>query len=124
MKNLILIVMLPALLFVASPVLADKNSATSAVAQAQTLIRSAERSGAETMASADLKTARDLLNSAQAHLGNRDWEEAEFAAWRSQRDAEVAAARSQALKAEQAQAELQSVVDTLRRELNLDGEQQ
>jgi len=97
--------------------LASKTSATSAIAQARVLIKAAERGGAQTFAPTELKTARDLLNTAQANVDNRNWTTAEYAAKKAQRDAEVADSKTQALKAEKSLAQIQSVVTTLRNEL-------
>ncbi len=124
MKTLISGVALPLLLAFAPVALADKAGANSAIAKAQAMVRSAERTGADSMATLELKNARDLLNSAQSSLDDKDWLDAEYAAKKSQRDAEVADAKTEALKAERALAELQSVVDTLRSELKRQGEMQ
>lgn len=122
MKTLMPSVTLLSLLAFAPAVLADKSSATNAITEARAMVRSAERSGADSMATVELKMARDLLNSAQSSLDARDWLDAEYAANKSQRDAEVADSKTQALKAEYALAELQSVVNTLKSELQRQGE--
>ncbi|MGA9575633.1 MAG: DUF4398 domain-containing protein [Lysobacterales bacterium] len=122
MKNLMIGAITFALIAVAPAVWANKASATSQVSEARAMVRSAERSGADSLATIELKRARDLLNSAQISLDARKWDDAEYAAKKSQRDAEVADAKAQALKAEAAQAELQIVVDTLRSELKRMGE--
>ena len=124
MKTLIYSVTLLLLLAFAPAVLADKAGANTAVAEARAMVRSAERSGADSMATVELKMARDLLNSAQSNMDSKDWQDAEYAAKKSQRDAEVADSKTQALKAEHALAELQSVVDTLKSELKRQGETQ
>ena len=124
MKALIYSVTLLLLLAFAPAVLADKAGANTAVAEARAMVRSAERSGADSMATVELKMARDLLNSAQSNMDSKDWQDAECAAKKSQRDAEVADSKTQALKAEHALAELQSVVDTLKSELKRQGETQ
>jgi len=124
MKTLMPGVTLLLLLAFAPAALADKADATNAISEARAMIRSAERSGADSMATVELKMARDLLNSAQSSMDARDWQDAEYAARKSQRDAEVADAKTQALKAEYALAELQSVVDTLKSELQRQGETQ
>lgn len=110
------------LLAFAPAVLADKADATIEIAEARAMVRSAERSGADSLATVELKMARDLLNSAQSSMDARDWQDAEYAARKSQRDAEVAGAKTEALKAERSLAELQSVVDTLKSELQRQGE--
>lgn len=96
---------------------ANKASATSEIAQARALLRSAERSGADSMAPVELKTARNLLNSAEVSLAERNWDDAEYAAKKSRHDAELADAKTQALKSEAALSELQLVVESLKREL-------
>ena len=124
MKNIMSGAIVIALIAAAPAAWANKASATSALGEARAMVRSAERSGADSMATAELKMARNLLNSAQVSLDARKWDDAEYAAKKSQRDAEVADAKTQALKAEAAQAELQMVVDTLRSELKRMGENQ
>ncbi|MGB5486055.1 MAG: DUF4398 domain-containing protein [Lysobacterales bacterium] len=124
MKMLMPSVTLLLLLAFAPAAQADKASATNAVAEARAMVRAAERSGADSMATVELKIARDLLNSAQSSMDAKDWQDAEYAARKSQRDAEVADSKTQALKAEYALVELQSVVDTLRSELIRQGETQ
>ena len=124
MKTLMQSVTLLLLLAFAPAVLADKADATIEVAEARAMVRSAEKSGADSMATVELKMARNLLNSAQSSFDAKDWQDAEYAARKSQRDAELADAKTQALKAENALAELQLVVDTLRSELQRQGETQ
>ncbi len=105
------------LLLLASPVMADRNAANKAINQAEVLIESAERSGSMQHAVYLMKSARDNLNQAKIDLDNRDWTKAEIAAKKSQRDAEVAAAKSDAMKAEKAYTDLRQSVDLLRNEL-------
>lgn len=124
MKTLMPGVTLVLLMAIAPAAMANKSSATIAVAEARAMVRSAENSGADSMATVELKSSRDLLNSAIFKLDSRDWDDAEYAAKRSLSDAEVANSKTQALKAEQALAQLQSVVDTLRSELRRQGENQ
>jgi len=88
------------------------------------MVTSAERSGADALATTERKMARDVLNTAQASLDKRRWDDAEDAAKKAQRDAEVADAKTQALKAEAALNELQAVVNTLKSELKRMGEMQ
>lgn len=124
MKTLMSGVIVISLIACAPAAWANKASATSEIAEARAMVRSAERSGADSMATTDLKMARNLLNSAQVSLDSRKWDDAEYAAKKSQRDAELADAKTQALKAEAALAELQTVVDSLKRELKRMGENQ
>ena len=122
MKTLMSGAIVLALIVAAPAAWANKASATSELGEARAMVRSAERSGADSMATTELRRARDLLNSAQVSLDARKWDDAEYAAKKSQRDAEAADAKTQALKAEAALAELQVVVDTLRSELQRMGE--
>lgn len=105
------------LLLTVSPVWADKDAANKAINQAQVLIESAERAGGMQYAVYLMKSARDNLNQAEVDLGEREWTDAEIAAKKSQRDAEVAAAKSDAMKAEKAYSDLRKSVDLLRNEL-------
>lgn len=101
----------------AAPAWADKDAATKAINQADVLIESAERSGGMEHAVYLMKSARDNLNQAQVDLEDREWTDAEIAAKKSQRDAEVAGAKSDAMKAEKAYSDLRKSVDLLRNEL-------
>jgi hypothetical protein len=124
MKTLMSCVIVIALIAAAPAAWANKASATSALGEARAMVRTAERSGADALATTELKMARELLNSAQVSFDDRDWDDAEYAAKKSFRDSELAEAKTEALKAEAAQAELQAVVDTLRSELKRMGAQQ
>lgn len=109
------------LVAVAPHALANKSSAIQAVAEARALIRAAQRSGADSFARTELKTAEDLFSNAQASMDKRKWNDAEIVAKKAQRDAELASTKTQALKAEQALAEMQRVVDALKGELKRQG---
>lgn len=124
MKTLTYYVAALGLLAFAPVALADRASATSAVAEARVLIRSAERGGADALAATEFRLAREHYNTAQVLLEDRDWLEAEYAAQKAQRDAEVAVAKTQALKAEQALAELEVVVNSLRNEIQRQADMQ
>jgi len=100
------------------PVSADRSGANVAIAEARASIRAAERGGAGRRASITLKAARDNLSKAQVDADNRRWDDAERAATRALRDAELADAKARALRAQETLAELQAAVDTLERELN------
>ncbi|GAA4813832.1 hypothetical protein GCM10011365_19960 [Marinicella pacifica] len=104
-------------LLLSMPALADRDAANKAINQAEVLIESAERSNGMQYAVYLMKSARDNLNQAKIDLDKRDWTEAEIAAKKSQRDAEVAAAKSDAMKAEKAYTDLRQAVDLLRNEL-------
>ncbi|MCX7544901.1 DUF4398 domain-containing protein [Marinicella gelatinilytica] len=105
------------LLLLATPVMADRNSANKAISQAEVLIESAQRSDGMAHAAYLMKSARDNLNQAKVDLDKRNWTKTEIAAKKSQRDAEVAAAKADAMKAEKAYTDLRKSVDLLRNEL-------
>jgi len=111
------------LLAFSSLAVADRSSATVALAEANASVRAAERNGASELAPIELKAARDNLAAALVDADNRRWNDAERSADRALRDAELADAKARAAKAEQSRQELESVVETLRRELALDGEE-
>ena len=104
-------------LLLSMPALADRDAANKAINQAEVLIESAERSNGMQYAVYLMKSARDNLNQAKIDLDKRDWTKAEIAAKKSQHDAEVAAAKSDAMKAEKAYTDLRQAVDLLRNEL-------
>ena len=101
-------------------VLADKNTATIALAEARAGIRAAERDGASELAPTELRSARDHFSEALVDADNRRWTDAEYAATRALRDAELAEAIARAARAEKSREELESVVKTLRQELAID----
>jgi len=102
---------------VTAPAFADKQAATKASYQAEVLIESAERAGGMQHAVYLMKSAQDNLNQAKVDLEKRNWTDAEIAAKKSQRDAEVAGSKAKAMKAEQAYSDLRQSVDLLRNEL-------
>ncbi|WP_223787761.1 DUF4398 domain-containing protein [Marinicella meishanensis] len=106
------------------PAQADKNDSMKAINQAQVLIESAVRSGAQQHAPMLLQSARDRLAQARVKQDDRDWVEAEIAAKMSQRDAEVADAKSLHAKALKAYEDLQTTVNVLRAELERKRSQQ
>lgn len=105
------------LAMVTAPAFADKQAATKASYQAEVLIESAERAGGMQHAVYLMKSAQDNLNQAKVDLEKRNWTDAEIAAKKSQRDAEVAGSKAKAMKAEQAYSDLRQSVDLLRNEL-------
>lgn len=103
--------------------MADRSSANVAIAEAGAVLRAAENDGADQHAVIALKAARAYLSKAQVDLDNRRWDAAERAAVRAVREAELADAKTRALKTEGSLAELQATVDTLKTELDrLEGE--
>ncbi|MCB1584017.1 MAG: DUF4398 domain-containing protein [Marinicella sp.] len=102
----------------ATPVLANKSDGKKAVDQAHVLIETAERNDASMNASYLLKSARDNLSKAKVHMEERDWVDAEIAAKKAQRDAEVADAKSLSIKAEKSYNDLKAAVDLLKSELD------
>jgi len=121
-KYLIKLIIITSLITSGAVMASKKDDAKRALYEANVLIQSAERSDAQVHAAYELKSARENVNQAQVELNDNNWSQAEIAAKKAQRDAEVADAKSQALKAEKSLADLQSVVDTLRNELNRSGE--
>ena len=102
---------------VGTPAFADKNASMKAINQALVLIESAERNGASMNAADYLKSSRDHLSKAKILLNSRDWVDAEISAKMAQRDAEVADAKSQSIKAEKSYNDLKAAVDILKAEL-------
>lgn len=86
------------------------------VAEARTLVQQAEASGAAEYASDALSRARDNLQQAAVRQDNNRPKEALRPAEKAVVDAELALAATRAAKAQQAEAELRSSVDALRRE--------
>jgi len=118
-RNGYLLVLCAAVALIAgNPAYADRSGANVAIAEARASIRAAERGGADRRASITLKSARDNLSKAQVDAENRRWDDAERAATRALRDAELADAKARAARAQETLAELQAAVDTLEQELN------
>ena len=86
------------------------------IAVAQASIERAERSGAEQFAPVDLATARDKLQRAQKAASDHDARPATMLAEQANVDAELAEATAQEHRSHQAEQELQSSLDALRRE--------
>lgn len=103
---------------------ADRSVAKTVYNQAKVLIEAAQRNEAQKYAAFELKAARDNLNTAKVKLEEKEWVEAEIAAKKSQRDAEVAGAKAMAVKSERALKDIQTVVESLKQELNRAGGQQ
>ena len=101
----------------------DREDADLALAQAGTALQAAERADAAQYAIPDLGTAHGMLNQAQAAYDHRHWTDAVFAAENARADADLAAARSRQHRAEDATAEVERSVQTLRDQLGLTGDQ-
>ena len=97
----------------------DRNDAELAMTQANTAVESAERADAAQFASADLGTAHDMLASAQGAYDHRDWTIAIIDAENAKADADLAAARSRQIRAEEATAEVERSVRSLREQLGI-----
>jgi hypothetical protein len=111
------------LLLAAAPVVVhalDREDADLAITQAGTAIQSAERADSAQYAAPDLATAHDMLNDAQAAYDHRHWTDSVFAAENAKADADLATAHSRQHRAEQATAEVERSVQTLREQLGLD----
>lgn len=118
MKLKIVLPVAIAMATITGPAIADRNATKKAINQAKVLIESAERNGASMHASYLLKSSRDNLAKAVVQVDKREWVDAEVSAKMSQRDAEVADAKSQAAKAEKSYNDLKAVVDLLKSELS------
>ena len=99
---------------------ADRKDAELAMTEAHTAIESAERADAAQFANADIGTARDMLAGAQNAYDHRDWTISIFDAENAKADADLAAARSRQMRAEEATAEVERSVRTLREQLGID----
>lgn len=95
----------------------DRGDAELAVTQAQTAIESAERNDAAQFAPPDLGAAQSMLAAAHAAYDRRSWIDAVFASENARVDAGLALARSRQHRAEQATAQVERSVDTLRGQL-------
>lgn len=95
----------------------DRKDADLALAQAATAVEGAERDDASRYAAADLASAHDMLNAAQAGYDSRHWADSVFHAENAKADADLAAARSRQMRAEQATAQVERSVESLRDQL-------
>jgi len=82
-------------------------------------VQAAERADAAQYAAPDLATAHDMLNVAQAAYDHREWTHSVFAAENAKSDAVLASARSREQRAEDATAEVERTVQTLRDQLGM-----
>jgi hypothetical protein len=101
----------------------DRNDADMALAQASTSVEAAERADAPQFATADIASAHDMLNIAQAAYDHRHWTDSVFNAENAKADADLAAARSRQMRAERATAQVERTVESLRDQLGIRGEQ-
>ena len=101
----------------------DRHDADLAMTQANAAIEAAEHADAAQFDNADLGTAHDMLASAQGAYDHRDWTISVFDAENARADADLAAARSRQLRAEEATAEVERSVRTLREQLGISGDQ-
>ena len=97
----------------------DRKDAELAMTQASTAVESAERADAAQFAGADLGTAHDMLASAQGAYDHHDWTIAIMDAENAKADADLAAARSRQIRAEEATAEVERSVRSLREQLGI-----
>jgi len=98
---------------------ADRKDAELAMTEANTAIESAERADAAQFASADIGTAHDMIANAQNAYDHRDWTISIIDAENAKADADLAAARSRQLRAEEATAEVDRSVRSLREQLGV-----
>jgi hypothetical protein len=96
---------------------AGRSEAETALTQATGSVAAAERAGATRNASVEFQVARDLFGQAQRACEDRKWDDCETAAEKARADARLAEARSRQRRAEEATAEIEAAVETLRSEL-------
>ena len=89
-------------------------------ARAQTSIEFAEQSGAREYGAAALERARNNLSIAQREAADGDYDEALFAAEKTELDAKLTAAQSDTRKAGNSLKEITDSISTLRREIERD----
>jgi len=89
--------------------------------RASTLIDVAQQNGAQHYAAADLQAARDHLQQANEDASRGDNQRAQWLATESGLDAQLASARAQRAKQQDAADQLQQSLKTLRREANQNG---
>ena len=83
----------------------------------QTSIEQAQRSGAQEYADAPLERARTSLKNARAAADRKDYDVAERLAHEAELDARLAAAQADNRKVQEALAEINESIETLRREI-------
>ena len=92
-KYLIKLIIITSLITSGAVMASKKDDAKRALYEVNVLIQSAERSDAQVHAAYELKSARENVNQAQVELNDNNWSQAEIAAKKAQRDAEVADAK-------------------------------
>jgi len=98
---------------------ADRKDAELAMTEANTAIESAERADAAQFAGADIGTAHAMIANAQNAYDHRDWTISIIDSENAKADADLAAARSRQLRAEEATAEVDRSVRSLREQLGI-----
>jgi hypothetical protein len=117
--------MLVGLLVAALPLAAhalDRKDAELAMTEAGTAVESAERADAAQYDAVDLDTSHDMLANARAAYDRRHWTESVLNAENAKVDADLAAARSRQHRAEQATAQVEATVRSLREQLGISGD--
>jgi hypothetical protein len=117
--------MLVGLLIAALPLAAqalDRKDAELAMTEAGTAVESAEHADAARYDAVDLDTAHDMLANARAAYDRHHWTESVLNAENAKVDADLAAARSRQHRAEQATAEVETTVRSLREQLGISGD--
>ena len=99
----------------------NRDDAELSLATATTAIQAAENADAARYATDDLRTAQDGLALARGNYDRRDWEDVILAAEKARADADLAAARSRQHRAEEATAEIDATIATLRTQLGVTG---
>lgn len=112
---------LAGLLALPSVAMAGRQEAEVALTEARASVGAAQRAGAVELAGIELKTARDMLNRAEASMERRRWDDVEREASMARADGRLAEARTRQRRAERSAADLEAAVETLRRELQRQG---
>ncbi len=99
----------------------DRDKVNVIYAKAQAAVQGAEATDAATYAPVELNAAQSNLASANGAMDRRNWEQAAMSAEKAEVDANLASARAREKRATAATAEIESSVETLRRELNRPG---
>jgi len=97
----------------------DRKDAELAMTEAGASIDAAERADAAQFASTDLATAHNMLANAQGAYDHHHWTDSVFNAENAKADANLASARSREQRAEQATAEVERSVATLREQMGI-----
>ena len=99
----------------------ERQDAELALEHARTSMQAAEHADAGQTVPTEFHIAQDSLATAEGAYERRHWVETIFAAERASADADLAVARARQQRSEAATAELETTVQTLRREVGQGG---